>query len=295
MSDSEEEHSPNNSSNSSQKLRVSGTGKSPEYGEKKYWEDRYKDQKESTFDWLEDYETLKPIFKELNLDKTNKIINLGCGNAEFSENMYDDGYQNIVNIDISENVITTMKERSKERLNMTYEVMDVRKLQFNENEFDVAIDKSTMDAVLCGDNSFFNVAVMTKEVQRILKTGGYYVVISYGQPNNRVFHLEREHLSFDINIFTIKKDFQIEMENGPSKHEKIHYVYVCKKKEDASKVCLEHFDRVSEELRKQEEIDVDCDYNNPEDDEQIKDDLILNNEEGSYDESNNKDDLDVSD
>ena len=30
---------------------------------------------------------------------------------------------------------------------------------------------------------------MTKEVQRILKTGGIYMIISNGAPENRLFHL----------------------------------------------------------------------------------------------------------
>jgi ubiquinone/menaquinone biosynthesis C-methylase UbiE len=69
------------------------------------------------------------------------------------------------------------------------DVMDVRDLQYDDEHFDVIIDKSTMDALLCGDQSFLNVAIMTKEVQRVLKTGGVYIVISYGQPENRIAHL----------------------------------------------------------------------------------------------------------
>ena len=86
--------------------------------------------------------------------------------------------------------------------------MDVRDIKYQDKYFDIAIDKSTIDALLCGDNSFLNVAIMTKEVQRVLKNGGIYMVISYGAPENRVFHFEREHLAFDINIYTIKKDYQ---------------------------------------------------------------------------------------
>ena len=91
----------------------------PNYGDPKYWEDRYKSQSGTTFDWLEDYETLNPILAEFKLDKEfAKVINLGCGNAEFSENMYDDGYKNIINIDISDNVINYMRERNKTRSQM---------------------------------------------------------------------------------------------------------------------------------------------------------------------------------
>ena len=49
--------------------------------------------------------------------------------------------------------------------------------------------KGTLDAILCGENSFFNAAVLIKEAQRVLKTGGIYLVISYGHPKTRIMHL----------------------------------------------------------------------------------------------------------
>ena len=57
---------------------------------------------------------------------------MGCGNAEFSEDMYDDGYKNIINIDIATNVIDQMKARNKSRKNMTFETMDVRDMKFDD-------------------------------------------------------------------------------------------------------------------------------------------------------------------
>ena len=69
-------------------------------------------------------------------------------------------------------------------------------MKYPDGYFDIAIDKSTIDAILCGDNAFLNVARMTKEIQRVLKEGGVYIAISYGKPENRSFHLEREHLKF---------------------------------------------------------------------------------------------------
>jgi hypothetical protein len=47
---------------------------------------------------------------------------------------------------------------------MNYEVMDVTDMKYPDGFFDLAIDKSTIDALLCGDNAFLNVAKMTNEV-----------------------------------------------------------------------------------------------------------------------------------
>lgn len=68
---------------------------------------------------LEDFITIKPLIDDLELPQSSKILNLGCGNAEFSEDLYDDGYQNIINIDIAENVIKYMQERNIKREKMT--------------------------------------------------------------------------------------------------------------------------------------------------------------------------------
>jgi 2-polyprenyl-3-methyl-5-hydroxy-6-metoxy-1,4-benzoquinol methylase len=97
---------------------------------------------------LEDWTTLKEIIKEL-VKAEDKICILGCGNAEFSEDMYDDGYTNMHNIDISSVVIEQMKFRNKDRSKMTWDVMDVTDMKgFGDEEFDMAIDKSTIDALL---------------------------------------------------------------------------------------------------------------------------------------------------
>jgi ubiquinone/menaquinone biosynthesis C-methylase UbiE len=91
------------------------------------------------------------------------VLVLGCGNAEFSEDMYADGYTNQHNIDNSSVVIEQMKTRNSDKT-MKWVVMDVMDLAYPDNFFDAAIDKSTADAVFCGDNSFTNIARMTKEV-----------------------------------------------------------------------------------------------------------------------------------
>ena len=246
----------------------------PNYGDIKYWEERYKSAEDSTFDWLENYSSLKDIISTLNIPKeTGQILNLGCGNSEFSENMYCDGYKNIKNIDISHNVIKVMKERNKDKVGMVYEVMDVRDLKYEDNTFDLAVDKSTIDALLCGDDAFINVAKMIKEVQRVLKVGGYYMIVSYGTPEYRMLHLNRKFEKFKIEILRIEKDF-VE-EDGYDKH---HYIYLCQKLEGADEVSQKFFDKTINELiirQKEEEEEEEQEEN---DVEEIKEKEITKEE-----------------
>ena len=145
-----------------------------------------------------------------------------------------------------------MKERNlKERPEIKWEVMDVTQMdQIEANTFDLVVDKSTIDALLCGDNSFVNVAKMCKEVQRVLKVGGAYFVISYGKPESRAFHFEQDFLSFNIREFIV---YDQEAITAKEKEEKTHYIYVCTKKEDADEISELNYTSVLEVLEKDEE------------------------------------------
>jgi len=170
----------------------------PNYGDPVYWDDRYaKNGSNNMFDWLEDFASLKKLLSQY-VKPTDKVLIVGCGNANFSEDMYDAGYQNLYNIDISSVCITQMQQRNRKRKHMKYEKMDCCELKYDDNYFDVAIDKSTIDAILCGDNAYLHTALMLKEGQRVLKEGGYYIAISYGKPATRSLHFERKFLSWKL-------------------------------------------------------------------------------------------------
>ena len=83
--------------------------------------------------------------------------------------------------------------------------MDVCDLEYEDASFDICIDKSTIDALLCGDSGFLKVATMIKECSRVLKPNGVYLAISYGKPENRDFHFERPHLDFSIKLYALCK------------------------------------------------------------------------------------------
>ena len=58
-----------------------------------------------------------------------------------------------------------MRERNQEsRPDLQWEIMDCCNMRtIQSNSFDIVIDKSTIDALLCGDKSFINVARMVNE------------------------------------------------------------------------------------------------------------------------------------
>ena len=164
--------------------------------------------------------------------------------------MYDDGYHNIYNKKKKKNVINIMKKRNEKRPKMSFEVMDVRDLKYENNSIDLAVDKSTIDALLCGENSYINVAKMIKEVQRVLKVGGYYMIISYGSPENRVIHLERKFEDFDVQIYSIKNNY---FEDDD--YDKVHYIYLCKKLKGADDASKYFFEETLKELELQEKLE----------------------------------------
>jgi hypothetical protein len=71
------------------------------------------------FDWYQVYTGIKDIITQY-VSKTDKILNVGSGNSSnniltpgLSEDMYEDGYENIQNIDISHTITKYMEDRCK--------------------------------------------------------------------------------------------------------------------------------------------------------------------------------------
>jgi 2-polyprenyl-3-methyl-5-hydroxy-6-metoxy-1,4-benzoquinol methylase len=149
-------------------------GEPPEYGERDYWDKRYSESDNSLYDWYREYSTCEDLKITIQqyVDKNNKILMVGCGNSQMSEQMYLDGYKSITSIDFSGAAITRMQQRAKKmNLNLEYLEMDARYLTFADESFDTVIDKGTVDAMMCGQNSLPNIATMCKEIYRILKPG----------------------------------------------------------------------------------------------------------------------------
>ncbi|PKA56225.1 hypothetical protein AXF42_Ash011154 [Apostasia shenzhenica] len=129
----------------------------------------------------------------------------GCGNALMSEDMVKDGYIDIMNIDISSVVIKIMRKRCAHIQQLKYIQMDIREMSFFEDQtIDSVIDKGTLDSLMCGGDASLSVSLMLEEVNRLLKPGGIYMLITYGDPSLRISHLNQPGCCWHIKLYIIR-------------------------------------------------------------------------------------------
>ncbi|KAJ8500533.1 hypothetical protein OPV22_011085 [Ensete ventricosum] len=218
------------------------------YGEPSYWDQRYQSDP-GTFDWYQKYPSLAPLFDRYLL-RHHRLLLVGCGNSALGESMVDDGYQDVVNIDISSVVIEAMQKKHMDKQGLKYINMDVRDMSlFQSSSFDAVIDKGTLDSLMCGHDAMQNATKMLLEVDRVLKDKGVYILITYGGPSYRLYMLRTiQHWAISLHVID-----RVEKGPGPKtwtltnpvplntdgssiatllgSNPEVHYIYVCTKLE----------------------------------------------------------------
>jgi SAM-dependent methyltransferase len=165
-----------------------------------YWEERFAE--EESYEWLIKWSQLRNVvLPKLERYKKEdcKILIVGCGNSSFSADLYDEGYHNISNIDFSSIVIKKIETvHSEKRNKMKWIEMDMTKMTFLEESFDIVIDKAAMDALVVDEGDVWNpkeevvssVDNMCKCVSEVLrKENGLFLQISFAQPHFRTKYL----------------------------------------------------------------------------------------------------------
>mmetsp|Transcript_102034 Transcript_102034/g.284008 ORF Transcript_102034/g.284008 Transcript_102034/m.284008 type:complete len:345 (-) Transcript_102034:168-1202(-) len=194
----------------------------PNYGGgAKYWDMKHAEDK-SPYEWMQGYKDLrKLIAKYTHGDKERRVLHVGCGSSLLTQEMYDDGYQDIVNIDISSVVVNKMREQNKEmRPKMKWLVMDATAMKFESGGFNIVIDKCTLDTLVCCEDSHVVVGKYLKEVVRVLKDNGVYFTLSFGKPAVRMSYL-RKHFNFPVEITNLPV---------PYTKSHFHFAYACRKR-----------------------------------------------------------------
>ena len=153
---------------------------------KKFWEGFLWQERGKAFEWYGDYTTLASLLSTSVPDTNAKVLVPGCGNSELSADLYDAGYEHIVNVDFSETCVRDAKAERTKEAKMRWLVMDMTDMKaFQDASFAAVVDKGSLDALM-GDaeDEGGNVAGMRFlcEVRRVLDTKcGTYVIVTLCQ------------------------------------------------------------------------------------------------------------------
>lgn len=148
-----------------------------------YWNKFFKYRGSTPFEWYGEYPQLCSLLHKY-IKPADKTLVIGCGNSRLSADLYDVGYKNITNIDISDIVVQQMAAQNcKLRPEMKWLQMDIMCMEFDDDSFAVVLDKGTLDAVFNDDTPQVHEKVdrMFNEIGRVLRVGGRYICISLSQ------------------------------------------------------------------------------------------------------------------
>ncbi|KAM4628820.1 eEF1A lysine and N-terminal methyltransferase [Polymixia lowei] len=161
-----------------------------EFSSAEYWERFFKKRGEKAFEWYGDYNKLCGVLHKY-IKPQDKVLVVGCGNSELSEQMYDVGYKHLTNIDISETVVTHMNQRNAERRpDLTFQQVDATQTPYEDASYQATLDKGTLDAMASEEEGALARRMLT-EVGRVLSVGGRYVCVTLAQES--VIKLAVEH------------------------------------------------------------------------------------------------------
>uniref|UniRef100_A0A1A8E7G5 eEF1A lysine and N-terminal methyltransferase n=1 Tax=Nothobranchius kadleci TaxID=1051664 RepID=A0A1A8E7G5_NOTKA len=185
-----------------------------EFSSAEYWEKFFKKRGEKAFEWYGDYNKLCGVLHKY-IKVTDKVLVVGCGNSELSEQLYDVGYKHLMNIDISETVVTHMSQRNAERRpGLLFHQVDATQTPYEDVSYQAALDKGTLDAMASQEEGVLAGKMLT-EVSRVLCVGGRYICVTLAQES--VIRLAVEHfvqLGWAVRLHCLQEERGAEEEDS---------------------------------------------------------------------------------
>lgn len=161
--------------------------KKTEYGSKSYWESRY-DWYRTPMDWYANYSKSNEDFKIEQIISENfphksksklSILELGCGNSDWANDMVNKGYTNYIAIDYSLNVIKQMREKYSKP---EFCCVDFTQLEntFEPQQFDIIIEKAGLDSIATKGTPEVPdlLYAVYRQIYYVLKNDGIFLSIS---------------------------------------------------------------------------------------------------------------------
>jgi ubiquinone/menaquinone biosynthesis C-methylase UbiE len=121
--------------------------------------------------------------------------------------MYADGFQDIVNIDFSRNAISEMNKKGGDKPGLLFMEMDLQDMTIPSGTFDIAVDKATVDSILCADGGARQIHALLKQIYRVLKPKGTFMMLSYAKSQLRLNFLKHKDFLWDISVETCRMFF----------------------------------------------------------------------------------------
>jgi ubiquinone/menaquinone biosynthesis C-methylase UbiE len=166
-----------------------------DYSSATYWDKRYSSS--SNNEWYYSYEILRPLFEKCMGDSfTGNVLEIGCGDKPLICGLEDlvGDKSALYGIDYSKAIIDILNTAQKQTNGrVIYKEMDARKMvDFEDNTFELVVDKGTIDAMLCPEDeetAFSNVRGIINESLRIMKPDkAQYMIVSHLEVDSPEFN-----------------------------------------------------------------------------------------------------------
>jgi len=148
------------------------------------------------------------LFEKYEFSEGHRVLELGCGNGEQWQNRIHQLPLDCILVlsDFSEGMVKNVWERYSNHKNLLVQNIDIQKIPFPENSFDVVI----------ANHMLYHIPDLQKaisEVKRVLKSGGKFYAATNGNGGMRPYlHNAFKQINPESNFFT--KNFSFNMQNG---------------------------------------------------------------------------------
>lgn len=173
--------------------RVKRGAEAVSYSSQEYWESRYQEV-QGFHEWYCSYDNLKPLLEQ-KISLSHSVLEIGCGDSPLLPGLAEAGHMGLLHgIDFSKSIILKLindqTKKSELCIAAEYLEMDARHLRYENDSWDIVLDKGTLDAMLCDKKTgLVNARELTGEACRVLKkSSGVIVFISHIQVETPEFN-----------------------------------------------------------------------------------------------------------
>ena len=124
---------------------------------------------------------IERILSNINLKEVNKVMEVACGAGFLSKYLAQEHKWNVIGIDVDPKQIERANKYKEDIPNVHYYEANVQKLPFEDNSFDMIVSIDAFHHII----GILDVAI--NEIVRVLKPGGYFVLIDILFPKNFLF------------------------------------------------------------------------------------------------------------